>query len=72
MDESGANRGRVERLAQEILGFLREEPRFFIDVLKHFREHEYRLLLLAWSRLREERRLERDRVGRYVVAEKDR
>jgi len=59
----------VERLARELLAFLRAEPRFFVEALRYFRAHDYRVFLLAWSRLREERRLGRDEVGRYVMLE---
>jgi hypothetical protein len=60
-----------DRLAREIVTFLEAEPRYFVEVLERFRTHEYRTLLLAWSRLREERRLARDPIGRYVLASGD-
>jgi hypothetical protein len=65
--ESADDCGQAARLAQDILTLLRQEPRHFVEVLKHFRAHDYRVLLLAWSRLREERRLGRDKLGKYVA-----
>jgi hypothetical protein len=59
----------AEALGGEILTFLEGGPRHFVEVLERFRAHEYRTFLLAWSRLREQRRLGRDRVGRYVIVD---
>lgn len=68
MDDRLAHDPVAEALAREIVTFLEAEPRHFVEVLERFRTHEYRTLLLAWSRLREERRLARDPIGRYVLA----
>lgn len=71
MDDRVARDPAADALAREIVTFLGAEPRHFVEVLERFRTHEYRTLLLAWSRLREERRLARDRIGRYVLAAGD-
>lgn len=71
MTEGEGREAVAEALAPDILAFLEAEPRHFVEVLERFRAHEYRTLLLAWSRLREDGRLARDRIGRYVVAMAD-
>lgn len=67
LDEPAEDCGRVARLARDILTLLRQEPRHFVEVLEHFRAHDYRVFLLAWSRLREERKLGRDKIGKYLI-----
>ena len=64
-----ADPAEVERLAGEILALLGQGPKHFVEVLRPFRDREYRVFLLAWSRLREEHRLGRDRIGRYLLRE---
>ena len=61
--------GEVERLAGQIAALLGQGPKHFVEVLRPFRDREYRVFLLAWSRLREEHRLGRDRIGRYLLRE---
>ncbi|MBI2881545.1 MAG: hypothetical protein HYY21_08135 [Candidatus Tectomicrobia bacterium] len=58
----------TEKLAGLILGFLREGPAHFEDILLRFRDVPYRDILRAWGRLREEGLLGREvETGRYVA-----
>jgi hypothetical protein len=57
----------VARLADAMLGMLRAEPRFFIDLVRAFPEVPYRAVLLAWGQVRERVRLARDEDGRYLA-----
>ncbi|MFQ5913032.1 MAG: hypothetical protein ACE5JS_07605 [Nitrospinota bacterium] len=58
----------TEKLADQILDFLREGPAHFEDVLLRFRETPYREILRAWGKLREDGLLGREvETGRYVA-----
>lgn len=58
-----------EGLASEILKQLRRKPIFYYDLLTGFPERSYREIMLAWSIVREGRRLSRDEEGRYYLEE---
>ncbi len=46
-------------------------PVYFRDVVERFEGRSYRALLRAWGVVRERRALERDELGRYVLAPQD-
>lgn len=54
-------------LPDEIEQYISEEPRFFSDVVRKFRDRPYRDILLAWSTIREKDILKRDEEGHYVL-----
>ena len=58
MDEGGDS---MSPLAEEIIEALKKEPMLFGDILKKFRDHSYREILLAWSDVRETGHLDRTR-----------
>jgi hypothetical protein len=51
-------------LVKQIEKFLRH-PVYFRDVLATFRDQPYRAILCAWSEVRTNHPLERDKFGRY-------
>ena len=57
----------VARLADAMTGMLREQPRFFMDLVRTFPEAPYRTLLLAWGVVRERHRLSRTDEGCYAL-----
>jgi hypothetical protein len=55
-------------LVKDVKGYIGAEPRFFADVIGHYAKgYSYRELLLAWSDIREEDVLKRDKEGRYLI-----
>jgi hypothetical protein len=60
----------IEELSEKILEFIREKPIYFYDVLVKFRNEEYKKILLAWGKLRSEKKLSRDeKTGMYKIRE---
>jgi hypothetical protein len=58
----------LERLAEEILAFLKKKPAYFCDVLREFKNENYRNILLAWGELRAKKKLLREESsGKYLV-----
>ena len=55
-------------LSEQVKTRLRETPLFFSQIVDAFRDSAaYRELLLAWSDIREENILKRDRQGRCYI-----
>lgn len=50
----------IENISLEIYNFLKDHPASFYEVLEHFREKNYRGILIAWGRLREQNMIARD------------
>lgn len=55
------------RVADAMVGMLRERPVLFMDLVRAFPETPYRTLLLAWGEVRERHRLARDEEGCYFL-----
>jgi hypothetical protein len=51
----------MSQLADAIIAALKEKPMLFGEILKKFRNHPYREILLAWSEVRETGHLDRTR-----------
>ncbi|MDG6995673.1 MAG: hypothetical protein JRN52_07105 [Nitrososphaerota archaeon] len=58
---------KIEDIVAQVIQIVNKRPSYFYDVLKELQTVEYRSILLAWSKLREEGKLERDEKGKYVV-----
>lgn len=63
---------RVEAVIEHILHRLGAGPAQFYDLLVELEDVEYRDILLAWGRVRERIRLERDEQGRYLLPSAER
>ena len=60
----------IEELSTKILESIRKKPLYFYDVLVEFKNEEYRKILLAWGKLRSEKKLSRDeKTGMYKIRE---
>ncbi len=57
----------ITALARRIEDFLREQPRYFVDVVMLTDEGRYRDVLRAWGLVRERGQLQRDEQGRYLL-----
>lgn len=55
------------KLADKIKEYIQAEPRHFADVVTNFISYPYREVLYAWSELREQKILTRDREGHYLI-----
>jgi len=55
------------KLADKIKAYIEAEPRHFADVVTEFNAYPYREVLYAWSELREQKLLARDREGHYLI-----
>ena len=53
-------------IAERILTLLKDEPRFYYDILRALEDVDYRVILQAWGILREKDLLARDEEGRYL------
>ena len=53
-------------IAERILTLLKDEPRFYYDILRALEDVDYRVILQAWGILREKDLLARDKEGRYL------
>jgi UbiD family decarboxylase len=53
-------KGRVNILAEKIYQMLKERPMVFMEVLNAFRTENYRIILSAWGKLREQEKILRD------------
>jgi len=60
----------IERTVSKIVDMMKRKPIYFYDILNELRDVEYRSILLAFGRLREEKMLSRDEDGRYLLAKK--
>lgn len=58
----------VGEISEKIVELMSKKPIYFFDVLNEFRNVEYRKILLAFGKLRSEKRLSRDENGRYVLS----
>ena len=54
-------------IAERILTLLKDEPRFYYDILRALEDVDYRVILQAWGILREKDLLARDKEGRYLL-----
>ncbi len=54
------------KIADRILTLLKDEPRFYYDILRALEDVDYRVILQAWGILREKDLLARDDEGRYL------
>ena len=60
----------TEELGNSILNYLRQGPVYFEDVLLCFRGAQFRDILRAWGRLREDGYLGREvETGKYLLSE---
>lgn len=58
-----------EELVKELASSLKKKGYFFAELLKKYSEVEYRMFLQAWSDIRKNYELERDKEGRYLIEE---
>jgi hypothetical protein len=59
----------TDELAVRLKEVCKQRPFFFYDILKAFESIPYRDILLAWGRMREQVKFDRDEEGHYVYAE---
>ena len=64
------NRVQPANVMDRVLEFIRKEPFFFSDILRHFADVEYRDLLVAWGAIRSKEKFDRDEDGRYIFVTK--
>ena len=57
----------ADKVAERILGLLKEQPLSFYAILQALDDVEYRAILQAWGELREKDLLARDQGGNYVL-----
>jgi hypothetical protein len=55
----------VKKLAEMIHKAIRNKPLRFYDVLKIFKNEEYRKILLAWARIFQQRKIIQDQFGKW-------
>jgi len=68
-DKSGTpDRGLGSGIEKKILT---KGPMFFYDVVKLFPDESFRQILLAWSELRENDRIEQGMDGRYAIRNRE-
>lgn len=59
---------QINHLAEQLKSGLREGPLYFSEIVDAYRDKAaYRELLLAWSSIRVQDILRRDRQGRYYI-----
>ena len=58
----------VSRIEEIIIA---QGPMFFYDMVKVFPDESFRRILLAWSELRENDRIEQSLDGRYAIKNRD-
>lgn len=54
-------------LTKRIMEYLGQKPFFFYDILRHFKDEEYRDIFVAWSTIRSQKKFDRDEEGRYIL-----
>ncbi len=59
-----------QNLVDRITDYMGQGPFFFYDILRHFKDEEYRALLQAWGHIRSKEEFERDAEGRYILKRK--
>ncbi len=55
----------IEDLAEAICNAIEKEPLRFYDILRMFEREEYRKILLAWSRIMEQKKVVQDEFGKW-------
>ena len=58
---------KPDELAEKLAISLKENPRFFSELLNEYSRIDYRSFLLGWSELRTKFELQRDAQGRYLL-----
>lgn len=67
MADEYLSNGAAEVVAQRILSRLQQGPASFGELLAGLADAEYRDILRAWGRLREQIPFQRDEDGRYLL-----
>ena len=55
----------IKDLAEAICNAIEKEPLRFYDILRMFEREEYRKILLAWSRIMEQKKIFQDEFGKW-------
>lgn len=64
---SKTNPKAVYDLCMKITDLVKKQPLYFYEILKELKDDDYRHILLAVGKLREEGKINRDEMGRYVL-----
>lgn len=59
----------ANKLTDRIMEFIKDQPFYFYDIVRHFENDEYRDILIAWSDIRNECKFKREDNGRYILEE---
>jgi hypothetical protein len=64
-----ASKTGVDVVEERVLALIRSRPVNYYDILREFRDEDYRAIMLAFGHIRRKHLVGRDDKGRYTVAE---
>ena len=59
----------VDVMEERVLALIRSRPVNYYDILREFRDQDYRTIMLAFGHIRRKHLVGRDNQGRYTAAE---